>query len=123
MGFERRGDENCMDHINLHQREKINIIGGPPGLTILSGLKRKKPVTRSLGENGEDDDSDTEYSLRKRRRQKGKQKVYLRTLSEAGSASERDPTSPRKSSVSGDSSDHFSSVLRQFDPQGAAVEV
>ena len=102
MGFERPFEENCMDHVNMHHREKINIIGGPPGLTAHTKLHRKRPILLSSEE--EDTEDDTSFSLKKRRRQKKKQKDYFKTLSEAGSSSEINPTSPRRSSVSGRSS-------------------
>ena len=97
MGFERRGEQNCMSHINLHFREKVNIIGGPPGLRANMGLKRKRSTSR-LDE--EDEEDEPEYSLKKRRRHKKKQKDFFKTISEAGSTSDMDPTSPRRSSVS-----------------------
>ena len=97
MGFERRGEENCISHVNLHLREKVNIIGGPPGLRLHTGIKRPRSISRP-----EEEEEEEEYSLKKRRRHKKKQRDFFRTISEAGSASETDPTSPRKSSVSGD---------------------
>ena len=102
MGFERPGEENCMDHVNMHHREKINIIGGPPGLTAHTKLRRKRPILLSSEE--EETEDDMSYSLKKRRRQKKKQKDYFKTLSDAGSSSEINPTSSRRSSVSGRSS-------------------
>ena len=102
MGFERPFEENCMDHVNMHHREKINIIGGPPGLTTHTKLQRKRPILLSSEE--EETEDDMSFSLKKRRRQKKKQKDYFKTLSEAGSSSEMNPTSPRRSSVSGRSS-------------------
>ena len=100
MGFERPGEENCMDHFNMPLREKINIIGAAPGITAHHLIKRKRKV-QSECEDEEDDDDDEGFSLKKRRRHRKKQKDYFKTLSEAGSASEMDPTSPRKSSTSG----------------------
>ena len=101
MGFERPGEENCMDHVNMPLREKINIIGAAPGITEQHLRKRKKKA-ESEYEDEEEEEEDEGFSLKKRRRQRKKQKSYFKTLSEAGSASEMDPTSPRKSSLSGE---------------------
>ena len=100
MGFERAGEENCMDYVNMHFREKINIIGAAPGITGHHLRKRKRKVESEYED--EEEEEDEEFSLKKRRRHRKKQKDYFKTLSEAGSASEMDPTSPRKSSHSGE---------------------
>ena len=101
MGFERAGDENCMDYVNMPLREKINIIGAAPGISghHLSKRKRKAQSEKEDEDEGEEDEG---FSLKKRRRYRKRQKDYFKTLSEAGSASEMDPTSPRKSSLSGE---------------------
>ena len=100
MGFERAGEENCMDYVNMHFREKINIICAAPGITGHHLRKRKRKV-ESVYED-EEEEEDEEFSLKKRRRHGKKQKDYFKTLSEAGSASEMDTTSPRNSSHSGE---------------------
>ena len=81
-------------------REKINIIGAAPGITA-HHIRKRKRKPQSEYEDEEDEDDDEGFSLKKRRRLKKRQKDYFKTLSEAGSASEVDPTSPRKSSTSG----------------------
>ena len=100
MGFERAGDENCMDYVNMPLREKINIIGAAPGITGHHLRKRKRKVQSE--KQDEEDEEEDRYSLKRRRRHRKKQKDFFKTLSEAGSASEMDPTSPRKSSHSGE---------------------
>ena len=88
-----------MDHVNMPLREKINIIGAAPGITSHHLGKRKRKAESEYEDEEEEDEG---FSLKKRRRQRKKQKSYFKTLSEAGSASEMDPTSPRKSSLSGE---------------------
>lgn len=89
-----------MDHVNMPLREKINIIGAAPGITSHHLGKRKRKAESEYED--EEEEEDEGFSLKKRRRQRKKQKSYFKTLSEAGSASEMDPTSPRKSSLSGE---------------------
>ena len=89
-----------MDDVNMPFREKINIIGAAPGITVNHLMKRKRKVKSTFED--EEEEEDEEFSLKKRRRHRKKQKDYFKTLSEAGSASEMDPTSPRKSSHSGE---------------------
>ena len=91
-----------MAHFNMPLREKINIIGAAPGITGHHLRKRKRKAESEYEE--EEEEEDEGFSLKQRRRQRKKQKNYFKTLSEAGSASEMDPTSPRKSSHSGRSS-------------------
>ena len=100
LGFERPGEVNCMDDVNMPFREKINIIGAAPGISCKDVKKRKRKIEPE--DESEEEEEDEGYSLKKRRRQRKKQKDYFKTLSEAGSASDMDPTSPRKSSQSGE---------------------
>ena len=106
-----------MDHFNMPLREKINIIGAAPGITE-QHLRKRKRKAESEFEDEEEEEEDEGFSLKKRRRQRKKQKNYFKTLSEAGSASEMDPTSPRKSSHSGERCEIIIGLFDGIHPAG-----
>ena len=106
MGFERPGEEGCVDPMNLKARDKLRIIGAAPGMR----KELKKRRSQSTSEEEEFDEEDN--SLRKRRKLRKKRRDFFKTVSDAesdmeggsksGAASSTDATSGDESGLSED---------------------
>ena len=83
MGFERRGEEGCIQPENLKFIDKLKIVGAAPGMQPRHFAKRKN-VEASDEEEFDDDDQ----SIRKRRRMRKKRRDFFQTFSDAESLNE-----------------------------------
>ena len=109
MGFERPGEEGCVDPMNLKARDKLRIIGAAPGMRadVKNACKRRSQSTSEEEEFDEEDNS-----LRKRRKLRKKRRDFFKTVSDAesdteggsrsGAASSTDATSRDESGLSED---------------------
>ena len=84
MGFERRGDEGCIQSDNLKYIDKLKIIGAAPGMRIGHG-RRKRRVNE---DSDEEEFDDADQSIRKRRRMRKKRRDFFQTFSDAESVNE-----------------------------------
>lgn len=84
MGFERRGDEGCIQSANLKFIDKLKITGAAPGMRVHDG-RRKRRVNEDSDEEVFDD---ADQSMRKRRRMRKKRRDFFQTFSDAESVNE-----------------------------------
>ena len=89
MGFEKFGEEGCLNPGNLKKRDRVAIIGAAPGFAVNTqgfGMKRMKP--NQTEDDTEDEDSLSQSSLKIRRKLKKKRRDFFKTFSDAESVSE-----------------------------------
>ena len=102
MGFERPGEEGCVDPMNLKARDKLRIIGAAPGMRadVKNACKRRSQSTSEEEEFDEEDNS-----LRKRRKLRKKRRDFFKTVSDAESDTEGGSRSGAGSSTDATSGD------------------
>ena len=83
MGFERKGEEGCIEPVNLKYIDKLKIIGAAPGMTSNHGPKRRK-----IEASDEEEFDEADQSIRKRRRMRKKRRDFFKTFSDAESVNE-----------------------------------
>ena len=82
MGFERKGEEGCIETVNLKYIDKLKIIGAAPGMRSSHGKRRK------IESPGEEEFDEADQSIRKRRRMRKKRRDFFQTFSDAESLNE-----------------------------------
>ena len=114
MGFEKFGEEGCLNPCNLKRRDRVAIIGAAPGFAYKRtlGVKRMK-ANQAEEEDTDDDDGLSESSLKSRRKLKKKRRDFFKTFSDAESTAESSNVS------SSDITD--SEVKHSFSPLNAPI--